>query len=444
MARGTSPPVQGNREDSWESRYAQYKCTHVAGQASREAGLTCVKPRLSSVYTGMPANPTKPRLAIFTHVVRADFHNELRHFHHFEVWHFYRLRATDLPLHDLGPRAVRFRGLFDLFVKAVRVGPALIQGGEPGDFPAQLTIVVAALIVSKLSGVPYYYPTFENIPLRRKYSDVRRLGIRIGPLIGALVRCLARAYASKALVVFAPNIGARANTEEAGADQRRISGLLYATWGVDLALFTPKRDGREPDMGPHGILFVGRLTRGKGIDYLLPAFLEVHRSVPDAQLFLAGEGELTNEVKIFAARHSLSTAIRLLGLVPNRELPPYFRAARLTVSPSITMPRWTEQVGMVNIQSMACGTPVVSTRSGSIAEFVENGRTGVLVAERDSDALAKAVLELLSDSGLHHRLSVNARAYAVERYDAPRNVAAVEAELFDRLTAARTNDRYPP
>ena len=384
-----------------------------------------------------PETKSLPKLAIFTTVVRADFHNELRRFERFEIWHFYHHRAPDLTPQELGPHAVRFHGLLDLVVKTARLKPALIQGGEPSDFPNQLVIVMATLLVSRLLGVPYYYPAFENIPLRSKYSGVRRLGARIGPLIGVVVRRLARIYASRALVIFAPSIGARHNIGKAGVEQRRVSGLLYATWGVDLGLFTPKRDGREPDMGPNGILFVGRLTPSKGIDYLLPAFLEVRRRVPDARLFLVGEGELTSEVRNFAATHSLSAVVHLLGSVPNRDLPPYFRAALLTVSPSITMPRWTEQVGMVNIQSMACGTPVVSTRSGSISEFVRDGQTGVLVPERDSAALAETMLRLITDKELHHRLSENARAYAVERYDAPRNVAAVEAMLVERLAVAR-------
>jgi glycosyltransferase involved in cell wall biosynthesis len=385
----------------------------------------------------MPATKEKPRLAIFTHVVRADFHNELRHFRHFEIWHFYRYRAKDLPSAELGPRAVRFSGLLDLVVKALRTKPALIQGGEPYDFPTQLTIVLATFVVAGLLRVPYYYPTFENIPIHTKYSAVRRMGIPLGPLVVTFLRWLARTYASKSILVFAPNSGARRNIREAGVPPERTSNLLYATWGVDLELFTPKRNGREPNLGENAILYVGRLTLSKGIDYLLQAFLAVTQIVPDARLFLIGEGEMVSEVREFAARHSTASSIHLLGPMPNHNLPPYFRAARVTASPSITTARWAEQVGMVNIQSMACGTPVVSTQSGAIPEFVENGRNGILVPERDSTALAEALLRLLTDRQLQAHFAVNARAYAVQRYDASRNVAAVETMLVERMTALR-------
>jgi glycosyltransferase involved in cell wall biosynthesis len=378
---------------------------------------------------------TKPRLAIFTDVIRSDFHSELRHFRSFEVWHFYRHRAPDLPLRDLGPRAVQFHGLTDLVLKVSRTRPTLIQGGEPFDFPAQLRIVLGSLIASRLLRVPYYSPIYENIPIETKFSDARRLGIRFDGLIIPTVRWLARAYGSKAILFFALNEGARRNLLAAKVPPERIRSMLYATWGVDLDHFSPRRDGSEPDMGPNGLLFVGRLVRGKGIPELLSAFLQVRRSVADAQLYVVGEGPWEVDIRRFADEHRLAPYIHALGTIENHALPPYFRAARVTVSPSVTTRRWAEQAGMVNIQSMACGTPVVSTLSGSISEFVPDGEAGILVPERDSEALAKAIARLLSDGMLHRRLSENARAYVVERFDAARNVAAVEAVLVDRLAA---------
>jgi glycosyltransferase involved in cell wall biosynthesis len=389
------------------------------------------------VRISMPPEPAKPRLAVFTHVVRADFHNELKHFRHFEVWHFYRHRAPDLPPNNLGPRAVQFRNLIDLVLKATRLRPTLIQGGEPFDFPTQLPIVLGALIVARLLRVPYYSPIYENIPVDTKFSDVRRFGIRLDGLIIPLVRWLAQAYGSRAMLFFALNSGARRNLLDAGVPPQRISNLLYATWGVDIDHFSPRRDGKEPDMGPNGLLFVGRLVPDKGIPELMRAFLRVRESLTDVQLYIIGDGPLIAGIRQIVDEHQLHTAVHILGTIENHSLPPYFRAARVTVSPSVTTRRWTEQAGMVNIQSMACGTPVVSTLSGSISEFVPDGEAGILVPERDSEALAKAIVSLLTDKRQHQRLSEFARAYVVQRYDAPRNVAAVEDVLVDRLVAVQ-------
>jgi len=393
------------------------------------------------VHISMSDIQSRPRLAIFTHVVRADFHNELRHFRRFEVWHFYRHRAPDLPPHDLGPRAVRFRSVIDLVLKASRLRPAVIQGGEPFDFPTQLPIVLGALIVARLLRVPYYSPIYENIPIDAKFSDIRRLGIRLDGPIVSTVRWLAQTYGSKAALFFALNDGARRNLLDAGVPPQRISNLLYATWGVDLDHFSPQRDGREPDMGPHGLLFVGRLVPGKGIRELMRAFLQIRGSLADAQLYIIGDGPLAADIRQFVDQHRMPSAVHILGTVENHALPPYFRAARVTVSPSLTTRRWAEQAGMVNIQSMACGTPVVSTLTGSISEFVPDGQAGILVPERDSEALAEAAIRLLTDEQQHRRLSENARAYVVDRYDAPRNVAAVETVLMELLTPTRNPKR---
>ena len=85
---------------------------------------------------------------------------------------------------------------------------------------------------------------------------------------------------------------------------------------------------------------------------------------------------------------------------------------------------------MTNIQAMACGLPVVSTRSGAIPEYVPDGRAGFLVPECDPQALAGAILRLLGDEALRQRMGAAARDYALEHYDARANVARAEEQLL--------------
>ena len=85
---------------------------------------------------------------------------------------------------------------------------------------------------------------------------------------------------------------------------------------------------------------------------------------------------------------------------------------------------------MTNIQAMACGIPVISTRSGAIPEYVPDGVAGVLVPERDPEALAEAILQLLSDESLRRKMGEAGRAYAVEHYDARKNVEKAEDQLI--------------
>jgi glycosyltransferase involved in cell wall biosynthesis len=83
---------------------------------------------------------------------------------------------------------------------------------------------------------------------------------------------------------------------------------------------------------------------------------------------------------------------------------------------------------------MACGVPVIATRSGAIPEYVPDGVAGLLVPEGDLEALAGAILTLLEDEALRRRLGGQGRAYALAHYDARQHVAAAEA-LWLELTS---------
>ena len=87
---------------------------------------------------------------------------------------------------------------------------------------------------------------------------------------------------------------------------------------------------------------------------------------------------------------------------------------------------------MTNIQAMACGVPVVSTHSGAIPEYVPDGEAGLLVPERDPQALADALLKLLHDPSLRHRLAQGGRRYAETHYSAAANIRQAEAVILER------------
>jgi glycosyltransferase involved in cell wall biosynthesis len=377
------------------------------------------------------------KLVILTTLLRSDVHVYLKHFQRFEVWHLYNQRTEDIAPDQLGSRAIRFKNVFDLIIKILRLKPALIQGGEPYDFPTQLPLIVATVITSKLLRIPYYFPTFENMAPEKKFAGIKRLGLPLSFLIIPLVKWLARGYSRNAMVIFALNNDAKRNMLQLGVPERRVVRLMYGTWGVDTDRFTNVLDGTEPDMGQYGILFVGRLIESKGLNVLLPAFEKVKHRFPLAQLFIIGEGPLKQDLFRRATNLGIAASVHILGPILNYKLPPYFRAARVTVAPSISTRRSIEQVGMVNIQSMACGTPVVSTYSGSIPEYVIDGKTGILVPENDVPALAEAIIRLLTDERLRRQLAHNAREYALQYYDARRNIQKVEEVL---LTTVRGFD----
>jgi len=209
--------------------------------------------------------------------------------------------------------------------------------------------------------------------------------------------------------------------------------LVRGTWGIDPQEFSPIRNGSEPTWGEHPvILFVGRLHAEKGIFDLLRAYGLIQEAVPDARLVFIGDGPHRNQAEQYVRTPGWDGKVNFLGTIKNRDLPAYFRAATVFACPARTTRRWEEYVGMTNIQAMACGVPVVSTFSGAIPEYVPDGEAGLLVPERDPQALAEAIQRLLADNELRTKLGRQARLYAAEHYNAQLNVLKAEQIILDR------------
>jgi len=346
----------------------------------------------------------------------------LRHFTRLRIVHFYR-RASygDLAPDDLNESLVVYGSSLDLFRRLQRLRPDIVQGVEPF-LIRLLPHLYAVFAVAVLQRTPLVIVTLENRPLSEKH----------GSAFSHLLRAVLRPIFSYAQLIICLNEGARRNVLSVGPYEGKLKRLMYGTWGVDLDEFTSQRDGREPDFGPGPILlFVGRLHAEKGVFDLLDAFGWVKAQTPQARLVLIGDGPARAELERLVAGQGWAENVVLTGTVRNRNLPPYFRAADVFVAPSVTTRKWEEQVGMTNIQAMACGVPLVSTRSGAIPEYVPDGVAGILVPERDPQALAGAILQLLSDENLRRRMGEAGRAYAVEHYDAGRNVQRAEEIILE-------------
>ncbi len=367
---------------------------------------------------------TLPIFAMVSTDIRRDLVAPLRHLTRLRLLHFYR-RASygDLAPEELDETLVAYSNPLDLLCRLWQARPAIVQGVEP--FAIRLLpYLYAVFAIALWRRIPLVLVALENRPLAEKH----------GPLLSRLLRLVLRPVFSRARPIIYLNEGARRNILSVGQYEVKLRRLAYGAWGVDLAEFTPQRDGREPDFGPGPVLlFVGRLHPEKGVFDLLDAFGRVRAAHPSAVLVLAGDGPARPEIERIVAQRGWADRVRLLGMVKNRDLPPIFRAADLFIAPSVTTRKWEEQVGMTNIQAMACGVPVVSTRSGAIPEYVPDGVAGILVPERNPPALAEAINRLLADANLRRRLGEGGRAYACAHYDAAINVALAEQMLLELL-----------
>lgn len=221
-----------------------------------------------------------------------------------------------------------------------------------------------------------------------------------------------------------------------GADGNKISVIPA---GVDTELFHP-RDRAEvrkelglPDLDTPILLFVGRIERLKGIDTLLESVAVVSRTCSgrDLKVLIVGGGGQTEEENAELKRVvqlyrdlNLEEQVEFVGSKPQEMLPLYYSAADITV-----MPSHYESFGMVAIESMASGTPVIASNVGGLSFTVKDGETGFLVPEENHFALAEQVHTLLKNPDLRLRMGEQAARHASQY--AWRNIAEQMVEVYD-------------
>jgi glycosyltransferase involved in cell wall biosynthesis len=150
------------------------------------------------------------------------------------------------------------------------------------------------------------------------------------------------------------------------------------------------------------ILYVGQLIRGKGVDLLLRALTHVRG---DYELTIVGAGNARAGLDNLCAKLDLGRKVRFEGWVNPQDLGDYYARAKLVAAPS----RWPEPFGMIGLEAMHYGRPVVAFRVGGIPDWLEHGVTGLMAPEQDVRAFAAALEQLLSDPQLCSQLGQQAQ-----------------------------------
>jgi phosphatidylinositol alpha-mannosyltransferase len=148
------------------------------------------------------------------------------------------------------------------------------------------------------------------------------------------------------------------------------------------------------------ILFVGRVEKRKGLAYLIRAYGEIRQWYPNVRVLVVGrQGRAGRGYVRYVKEHGL-TGIEFVGEVSSADLPRYYRSCDIFCAPSVS----GESFGMVLLEAMAMGKPVVATTIGGYRQVVQDGVQGTLVEPRDSSALAAALLKQLDSPALRARL----------------------------------------
>jgi len=213
--------------------------------------------------------------------------------------------------------------------------------------------------------------------------------------------------------------------------------------GVDVSRFdvdATKREARRrlnlPDDRPI-ILSVRRLARRMGLENLITAWAEVHDRFPNALLLIAGKGPLQDELQARIDQLGLDDHVRLLGFVPDEDLPFLYRAVNLSVLPTVAL----EGFGLTTIESLAAGTPVLVTPIGGLPEVVCDLSEDLILPDASTASLADGLLAALSHP--NQLPSADAcQSFVETRYSWPA-IAAQTRRVYETVSqnAARTRLR---
>ncbi|NIA22248.1 MAG: glycosyltransferase [Anaerolineaceae bacterium] len=240
---------------------------------------------------------------------------------------------------------------------------------------------------------------------------------------------LLRIAARKARVVTAVSEAVRGHLLDRGFASDRVLTLPN---GIEVEAIAA---GRPIERGRLGLpkdarllLFVGRLTRQKGLDILLRAFSTIAAEQPQVHLLVAGDGEQGRELEHLSKWLGLAERVHFLGR--RDDVAGLLKTAEVCVLPS----RW-EGLSLVLLEAMAAGRPVIATRVEGSREVLTDGCTGLLVEPESPAALAEALRRLLGDADLAARLGPAARKRVAGEFTA-QAMAARYAKLYDEFGPA--------
>jgi len=206
------------------------------------------------------------------------------------------------------------------------------------------------------------------------------------------------------------------NSRATGEAVRKIADikdkLEVIPMGVDTDVFkqlSEKKTADLKEMFPGRIvLSVGRLAEKKGIKHLIDALPKVIKKIPDTHLVIVGDGPQKSLLEQKVSDLGISDSVSFAGSVSNQQLPAYYSFADVFVLPSIIDSRGdTEGLGVVLLEAMACGTPVVGSRLGGITDIIDDESTGLLAKSGNPDDIADKIVRILSEEELSNNLVEN-------------------------------------
>ena len=218
---------------------------------------------------------------------------------------------------------------------------------------------------------------------------------------------------------------------------RRKADIHRIYHGIDTRLFNSRSAKRDP-RPPYRLLTVARLTRKKGLPTVLRALKLLQDQGIEFQHTLIGDGDDRHQVLELITELGLSSQCRWLGTLPHEEvLAHYERADLFVLGSEISANGDRDGIPNVLMESMAMGVPVVATRVSAIPELIDHGATGLLVKPKSPQAMATAMLRMLTDADLRQSVTDNGKERIAREFDSRRHI-----DMLSRLVG-RALDHAP-
>ena len=199
-----------------------------------------------------------------------------------------------------------------------------------------------------------------------------------------------------------------------GCDEKKIT---VHHMGVDCRKFSFSPRKWTPDNGIR-LVSIGRLTEKKGLEYGIRAVAHLIKEIPNVSYTIVGDGPLRTALTRLAMALDVGKNVHLPGWKDRNEVIEILEQSHILLAPSITASDGDmEGIPMVLMEAMAMGIPVISTTHSGIPELVEDGTTGLLVPEGDSEGLSKMMEELINSPRLAQDLAENARGFIEENFN---------------------------
>ncbi|WP_186576584.1 glycosyltransferase [Aquibacillus kalidii] len=187
---------------------------------------------------------------------------------------------------------------------------------------------------------------------------------------------------------------------------------------VDTDLFSPA-EVKKKQSKEKVILCVARLVMEKGVHYIIEAVAPIMKMDDNVKLKIIGSGESKKFLENMVKDEGLEDQIEFLDPIPHHELPALYRKADLFVGHPVSTSKWEEYFGVVNVEAMASGLPVVSSNSGGITHLAREKEVAILVNERDIISTTNAIELLLYDEDKYQEIKRKGREYVLRQYSLP-------------------------